>query len=100
MTCTPRTGGVGALQRPVHQLAPQLVVVLAAHELDGLRDVRQLVDDQLQGLAGVAHATLDEHLGDVWDNTKGCMDEHLGDVWDDSCVSDGAQRSRLGSSDV
>mmetsp|Transcript_14973 Transcript_14973/g.44080 ORF Transcript_14973/g.44080 Transcript_14973/m.44080 type:complete len:434 (-) Transcript_14973:1838-3139(-) len=55
-------GGLGAAERPRDEVVPKLLVALAAHKVNRLRDVPQLLDDDVQSLAAVAHAAEDVDL--------------------------------------
>mmetsp|Transcript_23640 Transcript_23640/g.61782 ORF Transcript_23640/g.61782 Transcript_23640/m.61782 type:complete len:245 (-) Transcript_23640:1712-2446(-) len=52
---------VGAGERPLDQLGPQLVIVDLFAKVDRLADVAELGDDQLKGLLDVAHPLQQEH---------------------------------------
>ena len=58
----PCTCCVWAAERPADELLPQLIISLAAHKVNGARDVSQLVDDEVQGTQRVAHAAQEEDL--------------------------------------
>ena len=45
------------------EIAPELLVPLLLHELNGLLDVADLLDDEVQRVLGVSHSTQDvDHL--------------------------------------